>query len=954
MSGVAANVSVSAGASVTGGAGGDGGAVVNGDGAGGGAGGSGGAGALLAAGSSLNNLGTITGGAGGLGALASPGPTGSNGAGGVGISGADLRIVNAGAISGGLSGATRANAVEFQGTANRLEIQAGANFVGNVVGSTTVGATNTLALGGLGNGTFGVGAIGNQFQNFNSFVKTGSGSWILTGTTTQLTPWTVSEGVLSISSDANLGAPGSTLRLAGGTLQTTADISSARTIDVNAVGGTVSPDANTTLTLNGAVSGAGALTMAGAGTLVLASTNTYTGGTLVRSGTLVAGSATALSQNTAYVVNGGTLNLGTWNLTTSSLSGAGGTVALNAQNLTVAQAADTSFSGSIAGSGSLTKTGAGILTLSGNSSYTGGTTLKEGRINVGSNTALGTGELAMDDGTTLGLAAAGLTLNNAIRMTGRNDPVIDTGAFSGTLTGSITGTGFLTKQGVGVLTLAGNNTYSGATLVEQGTLRAGAANTFSAGSATSVAPGATLDLAGFNQTLASVNNGGTVSLVGASPGTVLTINGPWVGNNGVLGLGTTLGGNASATDRLILNGPSAIASGTTRVAITNLGGLGGQTNGNGIEIVSTQNGATIGTNAFTLAAPVSAGAFDYRLASTSSAAYLTNTTQVSTTPTYRAEVPLYAALASQFRESNLAMLGNMHQRVGDDGVTGANTTTLEQGYRQAWGRVISIDRDIAQSGTVSPNSSGRLTGFQAGTDLWANANWRAGVYVGQLEGDMRVSGFARGILNYAAGSNDLRSQYLGTYATWKSDTGLYVDGVLQAGRHRYTAGPTLAASSGGKGDSLLASVEVGQAFRVAPNWVVEPQVQLVHQRIDLNDTAIVGALVQQDSASGWTARAGVRVKGEFQTGAGTVQPYARVNFYKRSSETDVTRFVGPAGFSDIATRTGGTSSELAVGATWQLSVSTSLYGEVGKLWAAGGDARTKSGINGSLGVKVRW
>ncbi|RYF72585.1 MAG: hypothetical protein EOO29_28110 [Comamonadaceae bacterium] len=79
-----------------------------------------------------------------------------------------------------------------------------------------------------------------------------------------------------------------------------------------------------------------------------------------------------------------------------------------------------------------------------------------------------------------------------------------------------------------------------------------------------------------------------------------------------------------------------------------------------------------------------------------------------------------------------------------------------------------------------------------------------------------------------------------------------------------------------------------------------------------------------------------------------------MNVYKRSSGTDITRFVGPAAFTDIATRSGGTSSELAAGATWQVSQSTSLYGEVGKLWASGGSARTKSGINGSLGVKVRW
>lgn len=85
-----------------------------------------------------------------------------------------------------------------------------------------------------------------------------------------------------------------------------------------------------------------------------------------------------------------------------------------------------------------------------------------------------------------------------------------------------------------------------------------------------------------------------------------------------------------------------------------------------------------------------------------------------------------------------------------------------------------------------------------------------------------------------------------------------------------------------------------------------------------------------------------------------LQPCAQVNVYKRSSGTDVVRFVGPAAYSDIATGTGGTSSELVAGATWQLSQRTSVYGKIRKLWASGGNARTGSGVNGSLGVKVRW
>jgi len=100
--------------------------------------------------------------------------------------------------------------------------------------------------------------------------------------------------------------------------------------------------------------------------------------------------------------------------------------------------------------------------------------------------------------------------------------------------------------------------------------------------------------------------------------------------------------------------------------------------------------------------------------------------------TYRIEVPLFAALPEQLRQSNLAMLGNLHQRTGDDEIGRGPRPADVAGRRQAWGRIISIDRKISQKGTVSPTSEGRLTGFQTGTDLWADANWRNGIYVGQI------------------------------------------------------------------------------------------------------------------------------------------------------------------------------------------------------------------------------
>jgi len=627
--------------------------------------------------------------------------------------------------------------------------------------------------------------------------------------------------------------------------------------------------------------------------------------------------------------------------------------------------------------GGLIKTGAGVLTLTGANTFTGGTALRQGRLNLGNSQALGTGTLSMDDDTTLGFSADGLTIANSIQLTGSTDPVIDTGAFNATLSGAISGGGFITKEGSGTLTLSGANVYTGATNVAQGTLKAGAANTFSAASAHSVAAGATLDLAGFSQTVASLANSGTVSLAGAAAGTTLTVTGAYVGNNGVLRLGTALNGTGPS-DRLVLDGSAASASGKTTVQVTNLGGLGALTSGNGIEVVTAKNGATTTAqttkDAFSLAnGHVDAGAYEYRLyaadasgagenwylrsSTTASPAPPTPTTPATPVITYRAEVSLYSALSGQLRQGNLAMLGDLRKRVGDDDVKGTATTSTNAAGsdRRAWARVLSADIDIQQGGAVSPSSKGRLTGFQAGTDLLATPNWRAGLYVGQLDGDASVRGFASGIQNLSVGRNDLRSQYLGVYGTYTSDSGFYADVVVQSGRHRYTVEPLASQGMSGKGNSLLGSIEVGQSFALGGSgWRIEPQLQLIHQHMDLGNSAILGAIVQPQADSGWIARAGVRVKGEIATGLGTLQPYGRFNVYRTSSGADIARFVNGATTTDIAAPTGGTSTELAGGFTLALGPSTSLYGEIGKLWASGGDARVKSSINGSVGVRVKW
>ncbi|MDR2219195.1 MAG: hypothetical protein LBE24_01270, partial [Methylobacillus sp.] len=150
----------------------------------------------------------------------------------------------------------------------------------------------------------------------------------------------------------------------------------------------------------------------------------------------------------------------------------------------------------------------------------------------------------------------------------------------------VTGAGDFYKEGNGTLTAGANLNYSGATFVNQGTFAASADNTFSANSAHTVATGATLDAAGFNQTVASLTNAGTVNVAAGAAGATFTVTGDYVGNGGTVVLGTEWGDDAALHDTLRIEGPNT--SGNTNLRVLYRGGDGEATTV-GINLVDIVN-----------------------------------------------------------------------------------------------------------------------------------------------------------------------------------------------------------------------------------------------------------------------------------------------------------------------------------------------------------------------------
>ncbi|HQR41017.1 MAG TPA: autotransporter-associated beta strand repeat-containing protein, partial [Gemmatales bacterium] len=426
-----------------------------------------------------------------------------------------------------LSGAnTYTGGTKLAGSAGSIVRLGNANALGNSNNSLTINAGNTLdlngttiavgALSGLGNVTNTSGTIaslftvgnGNADSTFSGIMqngaqplalqKVGTGTLILSGSSTYTGGTTINAGAVRISDDANLGSGGGGLTFNGGTLQSTVTFGTARPTLLNAPGGTFEV-IGTTLTHAGNITGAGSLTKTGTGTLVLSGNNTYSGGTFLNNGFVQVNSDSRLGNTSgALTFNGGFL------AATSSFS-MNRDVAINAGGGTMDVSLSSSIltlNGNLSGTGTLTKSGSGSLILNGNTTaHTGNVTITGGSLRYLDNAGL----------------PANVTNNGALLISrSATSPAF-------THTGVISGTGALTKAGSAALILQGSNTYTGSTTVSAGALIINGNQSAANGDYT-VNAGATIGGSGIVGKLINLN-GGVISPGNPGSTGILTING---------------------------------------------------------------------------------------------------------------------------------------------------------------------------------------------------------------------------------------------------------------------------------------------------------------------------------------------------------------------------------------------------------------------------------------------
>ncbi len=681
--------------------------------------------------------------------------------------------------------------------------------------------------------------------------------------------------------------------------------------------------ASYTATIDSVIRGTGGLNKGDLGTLILTGDNTYSGGTTITSGTLqVAGDTNLGAADTGITFNGGTLKYGEAFDTARqvTLESGGGTFDTNGH--------DVSLLTEVEGNGQLTKTGKGSLTLTLDNTYTGGTTIEQGVLQLGNGGDIG--------------SIQGDVVDNGVLNVNRGDTLA--------LTGNISGKGQLHQTGSGITELQGENSYSGATLIANGVLQAGNTNTLSSASHHYVVADTTLNTQGYNQTVAGLSNGGDVSLIGQQTGTTLTVKGNYTGEKGTINMAAIQNGSgAGIADRLIIDGGKV--SGSTLLDVDG-SGLGAPTIGDGIEVVTALNGATTtaqtSRDAFHLAADcMAAGAFEYQLHAGNALGQGENWYLRSE---YRPETMLYSGLASVVRQGDISLLGNMHQRMGDEVKPGIDEDN------RAWARMIGYSGKTKLDDAAGTQTSSHTMGIQVGVDMYANESWKAGMYTSILDIDSNVKGTKTGS-DGKGGNIDDNAFYVGGYATWFSGDGMYVDNVLQYGNHKSRLAAT--GNNGSytvRGNTLTASTEVGKSFRLgASAWSLEPQAQLIYQYSDFDNSTLDGVTptkVKMDTADSFTARLGVRLVADYDTNHGKFQPYGRVNVWQGLGSKDKTHFSNAVATTTLESSQQYSSTEVAAGLSWSIDRNLQVYGELGTQFSNGGSkSQVEAPVNASIGFK---
>ncbi|WP_079810258.1 fibronectin-binding autotransporter adhesin ShdA [Salmonella enterica] len=622
-----------------------------------------------------------------------------------------------------------------------------------------------------------------------------------------------------------------------------------------------------------------------------------------------------------------------WNATATSATPAHGTFTLGAGDSFEV----TSVLGDKTGNGdwdgkSLTKLGAGKLTLSGANTYTGDTNVQEGTLWLSGDGSIG--EMGSQQAVNV---ASGATFG---------------GSNGTTVNGKVTNEGTLvfgdSEETGAIFTLNGD-------LINMGTMTSGSSS--------------------------------------STPGNTLYVDGNYTGNGGSLYLNTVLGDDDSATDKLVITGD---ASGTTDLYINGIGDGAQTTNGiEVVDVggVSTSDAFElkneVNAGLYTYRLYWNESDNDWYLASKAQSddddsggddtpsdggddgGNVTppddggdggNVTPPDdggdggdvtppdhggdVAPQYRADIGAY--MGNQWMARNLQMQ-TLYDREGSQ-------------YRNADGSVWArFKAGKAESEAVSGNidMDSNYSQFQLGGDIlaWGNGqqSFTVGVMASYINADTDSTGNRGADGSQFTSSANVDGYNLGVYATWFADaqthSGAYVDSWYQYGFYNNSVESGDAGSESYDSTANAVSLETGYRYDIAlsnGNTVsLTPQAQVVWQNYSADSVKDnYGTRIDGQDGDSWTTRLGLRVDGKLYKGSRTViQPFAEANWLHTSDDVSVS-------FDDATVKQDlpANRAELKVG----------LQADIDKQWSVRAQVAGQTGsndfgdLNGSLNLRYNW
>ncbi|MCP0804591.1 fibronectin-binding autotransporter adhesin ShdA [Salmonella enterica subsp. enterica serovar Anatum] len=610
-----------------------------------------------------------------------------------------------------------------------------------------------------------------------------------------------------------------------------------------------------------------------------------------------------------------------WNATATSATPAHGTFTLGAGDSFEV----TSVLGDKTGNGdwdgkSLTKLGAGKLTLSGVNTYTGDTNVQEG---------------------TLWLAGDGTIgeVGNQQAVNVASDATFG-GSNGTTVNGKVTNEGTLvfgdSEETGAIFTLNGD-------LINMGTITSGSSS--------------------------------------STPGNTLYVDGDYTGNGGSLYLNTVLGDDDSATDKLVITGD---ASGTTDLYINGIGDgaqttngievvdVGGVSTSDAFELKNEVNASLYtyrlywneSDNDWYLASKAQSddddsGGDDSDVTPSDGGDDGGNVTPPDdggdvtppddggdVAPQYRADIGAY--MGNQWMARNLQMQ-TLYDREGSQ-------------YRNADGSVWArFKAGKAESEAVSGNidMDSNYSQFQLGGDIlaWGNGqqSFTVGVMASYINADTDSTGNRGADGSQFTSSGNVDGYNLGVYATWFADaqthSGAYVDSWYQYGFYNNSVESGDAGSESYDSTANAVSLETGYRYDIAlsnGNTVsLTPQAQVVWQNYSADSVKDnYGTRIDGQDGDSWTTRLGLRVDGKLYKGSRTViQPFAEANWLHTSDDVSVS-----FDYATVKQDLPANRAELKVG----------LQADIDKQWSVRAQVAGQTGsndfgdLNGSLNLRYNW